>query len=58
MAAIADPDESLDLDVLAQGISKALPSYARPLFVRTLQRIEKTGAVNLYVFYSFCYIHK
>ncbi len=46
MAAIADPDESLDLDVLAQGISKALPSYARPLFIRTLQQIEKTGAVN------------
>lgn len=43
MAAIADPEESLDLSVLADGISKVLPSYARPLFVRTLQQIEKTG---------------
>jgi len=43
MAVIADPDGSVDLEVLAQGISKALPSYARPLFLRILQQIEKTG---------------
>lgn len=43
MAAIADPDGNLDLTVLADGLTKQLPAYARPLFVRILKEISMTG---------------
>ncbi len=43
MAAIADPDGNLDLAVLADGLTKQLPAYARPLFVRSLKEISMTG---------------
>ena len=36
MVAIADPERTLDLTALAAGMGKALPTYARPLFVRLL----------------------
>nr|CAD7602800.1 unnamed protein product [Timema genevievae] len=47
MAAILDPDESLNLRSLAESIRKCLPSYARPLFVRALQRVDVTGTYKL-----------
>nr|CAD7418258.1 unnamed protein product [Timema poppensis] len=47
MAAILDPDESLNLRNLAESIKKCLPSYARPLFVRALQRVDVTGTYKL-----------
>lgn len=43
MAAIADPDRSLDLAKLSSHLDDALPSYARPLFLRILNDIEITG---------------
>jgi solute carrier family 27 fatty acid transporter 1/4 len=43
MAAIADPDGILDLDMLATQIIKQLPSYARPLFIRIKTHIDMTG---------------
>lgn len=43
MAAIADIDGNIDLTVLASGLTKQLPSYARPLFVRILKEINMTG---------------
>lgn len=43
MAAVLDPENSLDLDSLAEGIKKELPSYARPIFVRTLRKLDMTG---------------
>jgi solute carrier family 27 fatty acid transporter 1/4 len=47
MAIIADPNNTLDLDALAEGIAKALPSYARPLFIRVVEKIETTGTYKL-----------
>lgn len=47
MAAIADPDNEVDLAKLAAGIEAALPSYAQPLFVRLMASIPKTGTYKL-----------
>lgn len=43
MAAVEDPDDSLNLDEFSSEIVKALPSYARPLFLRILPGIQTTG---------------
>lgn len=43
MAAIVDKDNTLDISTLSDGLQKALPSYARPLFIRKLSEVEMTG---------------
>ena len=43
MAAIYDPDGTLKLTYLAEGTKKALPFYARPIFVRILKKLDMTG---------------
>jgi solute carrier family 27 fatty acid transporter 1/4 len=43
MAAILDPEGSLDFTSLASGVTKSLPSYARPLFVRIVKQLDMTG---------------
>uniref|UniRef100_A0A8C6U4S9 Very long-chain fatty acid transport protein n=1 Tax=Neogobius melanostomus TaxID=47308 RepID=A0A8C6U4S9_9GOBI len=43
MAAIADPSQSSDLDKLVKDMEKALPPYARPVFLRFLPEVNKTG---------------
>lgn len=43
MAAIYDPDGTLDLNKLFVDIKEQLPSYARPQFVRILTKIDLTG---------------
>ncbi|OXA48216.1 Long-chain fatty acid transport protein 4 [Folsomia candida] len=48
MAAISDPDNSLNLEKLADGVIKSLPSYARPLFVRIIRtELDMTGTYKL-----------
>lgn len=47
MAAILDPDESLDLEALAAGVTKSLPAYARPLFIRIVKQIDMTGTYKM-----------
>lgn len=47
MAAIFDPDSEVELNVLAEGVRKALPSYARPIFIRVLRKLEMTGTYKL-----------
>lgn len=47
MAAVADPDGDVDLDALAEGVDRHLPTYARPLFVRLQPRLEKTGTFKI-----------
>ena len=47
MATIQDPDRSLDLEALAQGMAKVLPTYARPLFLRIIQNIDLTGTYKM-----------
>ncbi|XP_016374264.1 long-chain fatty acid transport protein 4-like [Sinocyclocheilus rhinocerous] len=43
MAAIADPDRSTDLAKFSRDLEKALPPYARPVFLRFLPEVNKTG---------------
>lgn len=43
MAAILDPEEKVDLNELVNGLKKSLPSYARPIFIRLLRKIDLTG---------------
>lgn len=45
MAAIVDKDNTLDVSTLSDGLQKALPSYARPLFIRKLNEVEMTGKI-------------
>ncbi|XP_023713297.2 long-chain fatty acid transport protein 4 isoform X1 [Cryptotermes secundus] len=47
MAAILDQDGTLNITALADGVKKALPSYARPLFIRILRKVELTGTFKL-----------
>jgi solute carrier family 27 fatty acid transporter 1/4 len=43
MAAIADKDNTLDIAAVSEGLQKALPNYARPLFIRKISEVEMTG---------------
>ncbi|CDQ89263.1 unnamed protein product [Oncorhynchus mykiss] len=43
MAAVADPERSTDLDKFGKDLEKALPPYARPVFLRFLNEVNKTG---------------
>lgn len=47
MAAILDPEGAVDLKSLAEGVRKALPSYARPIFLRILKKMDMTGTYKL-----------
>uniref|UniRef100_A0A667ZUV1 Very long-chain fatty acid transport protein n=1 Tax=Myripristis murdjan TaxID=586833 RepID=A0A667ZUV1_9TELE len=43
MAAIADPSHSSDLEKFVKDMEKTLPPYARPVFLRFLPEVNKTG---------------
>ncbi|KAF4519645.1 hypothetical protein B566_EDAN004982 [Ephemera danica] len=47
MAAILDPDGSLDLSSLASDLQVLLPAYAQPLFLRITDKLELTGTYKL-----------
>ena len=47
MAAIVDPENLLDFKALADGLEKALPAYARPIFLRIVKELEMTGTYKL-----------
>ncbi|KAI0242882.1 Long-chain fatty acid transport protein 1 [Lamellibrachia satsuma] len=47
MAAIADNTDSLDLRQFYTSMQKALPSYARPVFLRILHKVDSTGTFKL-----------
>ena len=47
MAAIYDPDNTLNMKEMGDGLKKCLPSYARPLFVRVLSELPLTGTFKL-----------
>ncbi|CAL8072558.1 unnamed protein product [Orchesella dallaii] len=47
MLAIVDPTGSVDLERLATGISRNLPPYARPIFLRFLDEVDMTGTYKL-----------
>ena len=43
MAAIADINQTLDLNQLKTDLQKSLPVYARPVFLRLLNKLDMTG---------------
>lgn len=45
MAAIADPSHSSDLEKFVREMEKVLPPYARPVFLRFLPEVNKTGTL-------------
>lgn len=47
MAAIVDPEGKLDFAKLTTGIKANLPSYARPVFIRTMSEMPMTGTFKL-----------
>lgn len=47
MAAIVDTKKTLDLTMLAKELKNALPSYARPIFIRFVNAIDLTGTFKL-----------
>lgn len=47
MAAILDHEKTLDLNVVADGLKKSLPAYARPVFIRLLSKVDMTGTYKL-----------
>ncbi|XP_063975497.1 long-chain fatty acid transport protein 4-like [Diachasmimorpha longicaudata] len=47
MVAIYDPNQTLSLQELADGLKKLLPAYSRPLFVRVVAELPLTGTYKL-----------
>lgn len=47
MAAILDVDQTLNLDELVAGLKTVLPAYARPQFIRLLNKVDMTGTFKL-----------
>ncbi|XP_069087844.1 long-chain fatty acid transport protein 1 [Pleurodeles waltl] len=47
MAAIADPEAKLNTNALYQQLQKVLPPYARPIFLRLLPEVDKTGTFKI-----------
>lgn len=48
MAALYDPEEVVNLNGdLVDGLKRALPSYARPIFIRILKKLDLTGTYKL-----------
>ena len=43
MAAIVDEHGTLDLNKLYNDLQQALPSYARPVFLRVCHEVDVTG---------------
>ena len=52
MAAIADPSHTCDLEKFGKDMEKVLPPYARPVFLRLLAQVDKTGKYS----FLFCLI--
>ncbi|XP_026756910.2 long-chain fatty acid transport protein 4-like [Galleria mellonella] len=47
MCGIVDTDNSLDLDKLAKDLSRELPAYARPIFIRVMNSVDLTGTFKM-----------
>ena len=47
MVAIADPSNVLDVKNLASKLGKSLPSYARPIFIRIIDKCEITATFKI-----------
>lgn len=50
MAAIADTTGSFDCNSFLDEVQRALPPYARPVFLRISPQVDTTGKLSLYSF--------
>ena len=53
MAAIYDPNREVDIGKLGNAIKDRLPSYARPIFIRLVKKLDITGSFSRNVFLQF-----
>lgn len=53
MAAIADTTGSFDCNSFLQKIQQALPSYARPVFLRISPHVDTTGTLDIICLLNF-----
>merc|ERR1712176_1460312 len=47
MVAIPDPERKVDVEKLYEGLREKLPAYARPIFVRLVNKIDVTATYKL-----------
>lgn len=47
MVALADPNNALDVTTLTSKLENSLPSYARPVFIRVIDKCEITGTFKI-----------
>lgn len=47
MAAVVDPESKISFETLAQSLKQLLPSYAIPVFLRIVHKVEVTGTFKL-----------
>ena len=47
MAAVVDPDGTISFETLARSLKQLLPSYAIPVFLRIVHKVEVTGTFKL-----------
>ncbi|CAH0404707.1 unnamed protein product [Chilo suppressalis] len=47
MCGIVDVDGTLDLDALSRSLSRDLPAYAKPIFVRLMTSVDLTGTFKM-----------
>ncbi|ESP05040.1 hypothetical protein LOTGIDRAFT_205996 [Lottia gigantea] len=47
MAAIVDENNTVDVNVIAEGLKRSLPPYARPVFLRLTKSVSMTGTFKL-----------
>uniref|UniRef100_A0A1L8D6P9 Very long-chain fatty acid transport protein n=1 Tax=Plutella xylostella TaxID=51655 RepID=A0A1L8D6P9_PLUXY len=47
MCGIVDEDNTLNLDELAKNITKDIPVYARPVFIRVMTKLDMTGTFKM-----------
>lgn len=47
MAAVVDPDSKISFETLARSLKQLLPSYAIPVFLRIVHKVEVTGTFKL-----------
>ena len=48
MAAILDPDHVVDMATLYREVKASLPSFAQPVFVRKVEKLDATGEICVY----------
>ena len=53
MAAIYDPNREVDVAKLGKAIQSRLPSYARPIFVRLVKKLDITGIFLILYYHIF-----